>query len=451
MKKVLILGAGMVAKPIVDYLLESKKFHVMVATRTVSKAEKILKNRPGTEAVELLVDNDEALEKVIREADIVVSLLPYTYHVKTAGFCLKHRIPLVTTSYVSPQMQELDAEASAKGILILNEIGLDPGIDHMSAMRIIHDVHDRGGKIHSFCSYCGGIPAPEANTNPWGYKFSWSPRGVLMAGRNAAKFLRAGEVVEIEGKNLFKNRWPITIDQLELETYPNRNSMPYIDLYDMKEVRTAYRGTLRYPGWCRSLYVLSTLGFLTEEEIQTGGEMTRYQIVQKILHTGKDPRDYICKQMNISHDDETITRLEWLGIFSDDVYEKEKTTPIDFLSDLMLRKMQYEPGERDMIVLHHDFWATFDDHSEHTTSTLIDYGIPGGDSSMSRTVSLPAAIAVKLILEGKITEKGVRIPVDPEIYHPVLDELEKLGIVCKEEIERHDGPGTTVIEGKMSS
>jgi saccharopine dehydrogenase (NADP+, L-glutamate forming) len=451
MKKVLILGAGMVAKPIIDYLLDSGNFHVMVATRTVSKAEKILKNRPNTESLTLLVDNDRELENAIKRADLVVSLLPYTYHVKTARYCLKHHLPLVTTSYVSPQMQELDEEARRQNIIILNEIGLDPGIDHMSAMRIIHNVHSRGGKIHSFCSYCGGLPAPEANTNPWGYKFSWSPRGVLMAGRNPAKFLRAGKMVEIEGRDLFQNRWPITIDGLQLETYPNRNSLPYIPLYGMQEAQTAYRGTLRYPGWCRTLYAVSQLNLLSDNEIGTDGKLTRAEIAQKIFGTTDDPRKYISTAMNIPVDDEIIRKLEWLDLFSKQVYEKERTTPIDFLSDLMLRKMQYETGERDLIVLHHDFWADFGGHQEHITSTLVDYGIPHGDSAMSRTVSLPAAIAVKLILEGKITEKGVRIPVDAEIYRPVLDELERLGIVCREKSERHSGIKPVVIENEMSS
>src|SRR4030042_5170255 len=207
MKKALFLGAGMVAKPIIDYLLKTGNIFVTSATRTVSKAQHILQNRLNTQAVPLLVDNDSDLEKVIKPADIVISLLPYTYHVKTAKICLRYGIPLVTTSYVSPQMKELDNAARLKNIIFLNEIGLDPGIDHMSAMRIIHNVEKRGGKITSFRSYCGGIPAPDSNNNPWGYKFSWSPRGVLMAGRNNARYLQDGKIIEIEGKDLFRNNW----------------------------------------------------------------------------------------------------------------------------------------------------------------------------------------------------------------------------------------------------
>ncbi|MEJ2049499.1 MAG: saccharopine dehydrogenase C-terminal domain-containing protein [Calditrichota bacterium] len=435
MKKALILGAGMVAKPMIDYLLEDGGIEVIIASRTVSKAEKIINKHKNGRAIQILADDDKKLDELIGSVDIAVSLLPYTYHVKIAKICINYGIPLVTTSYVSPQMQELDKEAMAKGVIFLNEIGLDPGIDHMSAMRIIHDVRSRGGYIEEFRSYCGGLPAPEANDNPWGYKFSWSPRGVLMAGRNDAKYLKRSELVEIEGKNLFKNHWPIKIDKLELETYPNRNSLPYQKLYGINKAKTVYRGTLRYPGWCRTMLVVSELGLLTETEMNGLINKSYINILRKILKIDHniDPRDYIAGLYKIKPDDEIIQKLAWLDIFSEKKFKGESTTPLDFLSMLTLEKLKYQPGERDMIILYHDFLAKFPDHLEKITSTLIDYGIPNGDSSMSRTVSLPAAIAVKLILAGKITETGVRIPVEEEIYHPVLDELEKLGIVCKEQ------------------
>lgn len=435
MKKALILGAGMVAKPMIDYLLEDGGIELVVASRTVSKAEKIINKHKNGRAVQLLADDDKRLNELIGSVDIAVSLLPYTYHVKVAKICLNHGISLVTTSYVSLQMQELDKEAIANGILILNEIGLDPGIDHMSAMRIINEVRSRGGYVEEFRSYCGGLPAPEANDNPWGYKFSWSPRGVLMAGRNDAKYLKKSELIEIEGKNLFKNHSPIKIGKLELETYPNRNSLPYKKLYGIDKAKTVYRGTLRYPGWCRTMLVVSELGLLTETEMNRLNIESYINILRKILKIDQniDPREYIAGLYKIRPDDEIIKKLAWLNIFSDKKFKEESTTPLDFLSMLTLEKMKYQPGDRDMIILYHDFLAKFPDHQEKITSTLIDYGIPNGDSSMSRTVSLPAAIAVKLILNNQITETGVRIPVEEEIYHPVLDELENLGIVCKEQ------------------
>jgi saccharopine dehydrogenase-like NADP-dependent oxidoreductase len=437
MKNALILGAGMVAKPIVDYLLESGNIFVTMASRTVEKAYKILHNRENTRAVPLLVDNDTELESLIKEAEVVISLLPYAYHVKTAKYCLKYQISMVTTSYVSKAMKELDEMARERGVLLLNEIGLDPGIDHMSAMRIIHDVRDKGGYVRSFRSYCGGLPAPEANDNPWGYKFSWSPRAVLMAGRNDALYLKKGETTAIPGTELFENFWPITIADMEFETYPNRDSIPYINLYGIEKAETMFRGTLRNPGWSKTMQAVSHLQLLTEQEISGIERMTHKRIMQKILglKPDQDPEAYIHQKLEISADDEIIKKLSWLGLFSDQTYPKKKTTPLDFLAECMAAKMPYAAGERDMIVLYHDFLAEYPDHQERITSTLVDYGIPHGDSAMSRTVSLPAAIATKLILDGKIKETGVRIPVDPEIYEPVLKELERLGIVCEEKTE----------------
>ncbi|MEA2051745.1 MAG: saccharopine dehydrogenase C-terminal domain-containing protein, partial [Euryarchaeota archaeon] len=204
MKEILILGAGSVAKPHARYLL-NQNFHVTIASRTVSKAEKIA-GKKG-KALELNVKNDEALEKLVKSADLVVSLLPYIYHVKVANYCIEHGKDMVTTSYVSDSMNQLDGKAKETGIILLNETGIDPGIDHMSAMKIIHDVHKKGGKISSFYSYCGGLPAPEANTNPFGYKFSWSPRGVLLAGKNSAKYLKDGKVVKVSSEKLFNHYW----------------------------------------------------------------------------------------------------------------------------------------------------------------------------------------------------------------------------------------------------
>lgn len=434
MKKVLILGAGLVAKPMVDYLLKTKEFEIILATRTVSKAEHILQGRENGIALPLLIENEKELENLIENADLAVSLLPYIYHVKVAKLCLKHGKHLVTTSYVSDEMTALNRKAIERGVLFLNEIGLDPGIDHMSAMRIIHEVQKKGGTVAEFRSYCGGIPAPEANNNPWGYKFSWSPRGVLMAGRNNARYLSHSKIVQIDGKDLFNNHWPIDIENLKLETYPNRDSLGYINLYGLKDVQTMYRGTLRYPSWCRTLAAVSQLGLLGENPLKNTKGKTNREIFCSALELpeNKNLRNLISGKLPLEGKDEILNKLEWLGLFGKEKFEFDVKTPIGFLTMLMSRKMRYAPEERDMIVLHHDFLAEYPLQKEHITSTLIDYGIPNGDSSMSRTVSLPAAIAVKLILEGEITSVGVKIPVKPEIYNPVLSELETQGIIFKE-------------------
>ncbi|MGD8626679.1 MAG: saccharopine dehydrogenase C-terminal domain-containing protein, partial [Anaerolineae bacterium] len=247
MKKVLVLGAGLVSRPHVRYLLNVPEFQVTVASRTVSKAESLVEGHPRGKAVALNVKDEKALEDLIRQADLAVSMLPYTYHPLVAGLCVKHKKHMVTTSYVKEAMQALDGAARDAGVILLNEIGVDPGIDHMSAMKVIHDVEAKGGRIASFVSWCGGLPAPEANDNPLGYKFSWSPKGVLLAGRNPARFQKGGQVVEIPGEELFEHYWPVQIDGLgEFEGYPNRDSLPYTGVYDIAPDDWMFRGTLRY-------------------------------------------------------------------------------------------------------------------------------------------------------------------------------------------------------------
>ncbi|MBN1354912.1 saccharopine dehydrogenase NADP-binding domain-containing protein [bacterium] len=431
-KKILLLGAGLVTQPLVDYLLNIPDFHLTIATRTVAKAEKMIKNHPRGLAQSLNVQNEELLEREIKNHDLTISLLPAQMHPVAARLCLKHKKHLMTTSYVSPAMKEFDSPAREAGLLFMNELGLDPGIDHMSAMRIIHAVENAGGKVVSFRSYCGGLPAPEANTNPFGYKFSWAPRGVILAARNDAKFLWNGELKEIEGKNLFLEYHHLTVDGMEFEAYPNRNSMPYQELYGLSDVHTMYRGTLRYKGWCTTLKAMVDLGFLdlTPRTFrdQTYAELFREQVDAK----GGDIRAAASKLISLPPDHYAFDNMEWLGLMSRDNLPEDAECILDTLVHKCLEKLVYEPGERDMIVLHHVFGVTMNGMEKKITSTLVDFGVPYGQTAMARTVSLPAAIGTRLILQGKINATGVRIPVDPEMYHPILDELERLGIRCEE-------------------
>ena len=435
MKNVLVLGAGLVSRPLVRYLLDVPDFQVKVATRTVSKAEKLIDRHPRGTALALNVNNTGELRDLVKGCDLAISLLPYTFHVKVAEMCIEFKKMMVTTSYISDAMKALDEKARQAGIIILNEIGVDPGIDHMSAMRIIHHVENTGGKVLSFRSYCGGLPAPEANTNPFGYKFSWSPRGVLMAGRNNAKYMKEGQIIEIEGKNLFKNHWPLNIEgEPPFETYPNRNSLPYLEIYGLEHARTMFRGTIRNIGWCDTLYCIVKLGLLSDEERTDFAGLTYAQLMSKMVNApvGSSVKDAVQKFLDDDASDQVMDMFEWLGLFSEKALPAENTL-LDIMTATFLEKMPYEVGERDMIVLYHDFLAEWPDHKKRITSTLVDYGITGGDSSMARTVSLPAAIATKLILQNKIKLTGVHAPVVAEIYEPVLDELEKMNIVCKEQ------------------
>jgi len=472
MKRILVLGAGLVSRPMVRYLLNVPDFEVVVASRTVSKAQELVGTHPRGKAVALNVDSDADLEKQVGGSDLAVSLLPYTYHVKVAGFCLKYKKPLVTTSYVSDAMRALDAQAKAAGVILLNEIGLDPGIDHMSAMKIINDVQKAGGAVASFMSYCGGLPAPEANDNPLGYKFSWSPKGVVMAGRNDARYLKDGKEVFIPGPDLFGNRWPLKVaDGFEFEAYANRNSLPYIETYGLKGVRTMLRGTLRNPGWCATLKAIADLGVLKDDKVRNGiGNLTpatwmrEYVPARDMTESRSGDSDRVPSQSSLRADvaaklglkptDAIIERFAWLGLFDEKPIGLEQGSNLDILARQMLDRMAYKPAERDMIVLHHEFVAdmpqasekmgtvpsqgpvrlprTVPGFSERIYSTLIAFGEPGGDSSMARTVSLPAAIGVRMILQGELKLTGVQIPVVPEIYEPVLAELGRLGIECKE-------------------
>ncbi|MFH1213985.1 MAG: saccharopine dehydrogenase C-terminal domain-containing protein [Candidatus Neomarinimicrobiota bacterium] len=435
MKKILVLGAGLVSRPLIRYLLNVPEFEVTVATRTVSKAEHLLEGHPRGKAVALNVENADELRQMVSTCDLAISLLPYIHHVKVANLCIEFKKHMVTTSYISPAMKALEEPAKAAGILILNEIGVDPGIDHMSAMRIIHAVENKGGKVVSFKSYCGGLPAPEANTNPYGYKFSWSPRGVLMAGRNDAKYLENGKVVDIPGKELFKNRWPLTVEGMAFETYPNRNSLPYIETYGLKDTRTMFRGTIRNIGWCDTLFCIAKLGLLSDEKRSDLAGLTFDGLTRKLVMAkpGESTRATLKRHLGMDATDKVLTDLEWLGLTSSETLPVTDPTLLDVMTARFLEKMSYAPRERDMIVLYHEFMAEYPGKKEKITSTLVDFGIPGGDSSMARTVSLPAAIATRLILKGKIKLTGVLAPVMPEVYNPVLDELETMDIICKEQ------------------
>ncbi len=438
MKRIVVFGAGMVARPHIRYLLDQPNYFVTVATRTVSKAERIIAGHERGKAVRVTIDEDEKLRELIREADIAVSLFPPAYHPKIAKICIEERTHLVTTSYVSDAMRELDEAAQKADIILLNELGLDPGIDHMSAKRVIDKVHAEGGKVLGFSSFCGALPAPEANNNPFGYKFSWSPRGVLLASRNSAKFMKDGEVIDVPGEELFAHYNFKYIEGFGwLENYPNRNSLPYIDLYGIPEAKTMYRGTLRHIGWSETMKRIADLHLLdiTEKDLS---KTTYKELIAGIV--GAKPSDDIVKAvadyLGTEPYSTVVRKLEWLGLFSDKVIGLEKGSNLDALVKLMLEKLQYAPGERDMDIMQHDFLIQNPDGScKELISTLIDFGIPNGDTSVARTVGLPAAIGVKLILEGKITLRGVQIPVHPEIYEPIMDELEELGIKFKE-IER---------------
>lgn len=433
-KHVLILGAGLVSQPIIDYLFEKTDYTLTIADIEKENAVKAIKDNPKGQAVTLDVNNADHLGQLVTTSDIVISLLPLTLHGIVANHCLEHGKSMVNASYVSDTIREMDDAARRKDILFLCEMGVDPGIDHMSAMEIIDDIRKRGGKIKEFVSVCGGLPAPDSNNNPYGYKFSWSPKGVLMAGKSSARYIEGGEVKEVSSNDLFHSTSPLMIDGLEFESYPNRDSISYEDSYGFRNIDLLLRGTLRYTGWHKHILAFKDLHLLEDTPILEG-ESSYAAILAELNNFDKnDIRNQVARKLDMAPDNEVVLALEWLGLFNHEPEYFKKTTAIDALARLMSKRMAYEPGEQDMIAMQHRFLASFEDHKERITSTLFDYGIPGGNSSMARTVSLPIAIITKLILEGEISLRGVRIPVDPMIYKPVLAELKTLGIVFKEEV-----------------
>jgi len=440
MKSVLILGAGLSNGPMIPYLA-NHSIKVILASRTLAKAQKMIDGVPNAEAVQADVENDAGMSiiaKLIPTVDGVVSMLPYIHHCKVARLAIEHKKHFFTTSYVSDEMKTLNDEAITAGITMINECGVDPGTDHMSAMRLINRFRSQGGKTTKFLSYCGGLPSPANNTNCLGYKFSWAPRGVLLASRNNAHFLLDGAETDTPAKDLFSTYMKDSIEGVgELHCYPNRDSTKYISVYNLQHVKTMIRGTYRFPGWCDTIHQLVQLGFLSLDAAELGGKTYRSLVAGMVgVEDGEGVEAAALKFLSLAADSVVAANLRWLGIFSTEAVPAGTTTLLDSLCHLMQTRMGYAEGERDMIAMKHTFEAEFDDRVEEWTSSMVYEGqpLPAGPSAMANTVSLPVAIAVRMVLEGKITQRGIVIPIDPEVYNPILDELENVGIKFVEKL-----------------
>jgi saccharopine dehydrogenase-like NADP-dependent oxidoreductase len=434
MKKVLILGAGLVVKPMVEYLLKNE-LRVMIASPMQERADNMIQGNPLGSSLDWSMDDPAILEKLISEYDITVSLLPYIYHADVARVCLRHGKSLITTSYVQPGILALDEAAKKAGVIFLNEIGLDPGIDHMSAMKIIDHIHNKSGMIEEFFSLCGALPAPEAADNPMKYKFSWSPKGVILASRNSALYMKKGKEVFIEPADLFKDRFNFSFPGIgDLDVYPNRNSVSYIDIYGIHETKTIYRGTFRFKGWCETLDAMKSLNMLDDIVKDYHGMSYSEFLAERCGVEVYDLKKNIARRLGIHEISPAIESLDYLGFFSNEKLRYFETTPFEITSDRMIKKMSLSDDERDMVILQHIFLASYPDGKrEVIKSSMLDFGSPSTNTSIARTVALPAAIAVRMILEKKIDLKGVYRPVVPQIYNPVLSELKTLGIEMKEE------------------
>ncbi|KAI5118731.1 hypothetical protein M0805_000061 [Coniferiporia weirii] len=443
-KKVLLLGSGFVARPCAEYIARSPLNALTIACRTLASAQALGEGLANTSAVSLDVNDSAALERAVAGHDLVISLIPYTYHATVIKAAIKGKTHVVTTSYVSPAMRELDEEAKQAGIIVMNEIGLDPGIDHLYAVKTISEVHEKGGKIKHFLSYCGGLPAPDCADNPLGYKFSWSSRGVLLALLNPASYLSEGKQLDVSGTDLMAHAQPYFISPpYAFVAYPNRNSVPFRDFYKIPEAETVVRGTLRYQGFPEFIKVLVQLGWLDAEEKDWLKEgLTWAEVTQNAIGANDASEvsliariDTVCKFPSAAERTRIVSGLRWIGLFSE-----EKVTPragnlLDTLCARLEKLMQYAPGERDLIMLQHKFVVEWKDGKQDTlTSTLELCGDPSGHSAMALTVGLPCGIATQLILDGVLNKTGIQAPYTMDIIEPIMTILESEGLGMVEKV-----------------
>lgn len=430
MKRVLVLGAGLVVKPLLDDLLERPDVQLSLATLNIERARALLAERPRATALEINATNEAQLLPEVGQAQVVVSLLPADQHVRIARACLHHCVPLVTTSYISDGMRALDAGARECDVLLLNEVGLDPGVDHICAVEVIRRVQRQGGRVLSSISYCGALPAPEANTNPWGYKFAWSPRGLVLAARNPVRYLEEGRIIERPFPDLFDAPRFLEIPGIgHLEAYPNRDCLRYREAYGLGELRDFYRGTLRYPGWCRTWQALFDLGLLDLEE-QDWSRLSYAEFLSRQLPPGPGGlAARLACRLGLSQDHDVIRRLEWAGLLSDLPIPQTVASPLEVLTGHLQDKLRYAPGERDAVILEHHFTARrANGRLRKIIKRMLVHGTAGDDSALARTVALPAAIACRLLLDRRVNLAGVRIPVDPQLAEPILRGLAQRGL-----------------------
>ncbi|KAI1311045.1 hypothetical protein EDD11_003552 [Mortierella claussenii] len=458
-KKVLLCGSGFVAGPLVNYLLRDPNVSITIASNSQAEATSLALGKANTKVVPLDVKDNDKMASLVKDSDIVVSFVPAPFHPIIAEHCIQEKKNMVTASYISPAMKALDERAQRAGITIMNEIGLDPGIDHLSAMKMIDEVKSEGGKVTSFVSWCGGLPAPEASNVPLSYKFSWSPRGVLTAGLNDAKFRMHNGFHEIPGKDLMKKHFPDVpiYPGFNLEGVANRDSLSYADTYGLGPVEkldTMFRGTLRYKGYADLMYSFNRLGLLNAENSNQHFSSWPEFMDSLLFGSGASSHDNESRKAAIadrldlpkSHASvgKVVDALQWLSLMPTDTASNNalaaftahnSTTTLDSFCSLLMNKLKYNPQERDMVILHHEFGVQLKDGSEQTrTSTLVSYGTFETYTAMAKTVGLPAAMATEMLLKGEIPEKGVLAPTMPHVYNTILEKLDREGVSVLEQI-----------------
>lgn len=441
MKNILLLGAGLSCSSLIRYLLqnaEKEQWYLTIVDQSKAVIEKKINGSKYAKAKVFNALDPAERRPEIQKADIVISMLPARFHVDVAKDCIEFKKNLITPSYVSPEMKVLNEEAKAAGIIIMNEIGVDPGIDHMSAMRVIDAIRDAGGEMKIFESFTGGLVAPESDDNPWNYKFTWNPRNVVLAGQGgAAQFIQEGLYKYIPYFKLFRRTEIIEIDGYgRFEGYANRNSLMYREIYGLEGIPTIYRGTLRRVGFSRAWDVFVQLGATDDSYTLEGSEhMTNRDFINSFLpYNHSDTVELKLRHyMKIDLDDSLWDKLVWLGIFDDSKkIGLKNATPAQMLQSILEEKWQLKPEDKDMIVMYHKFVYKLKGELKEITSEMVNIGEDQIFTSMSNTVGLPLGICVKKVLNGTINLSGVILPTHKDVYEPILKELENYGIVFKE-------------------
>jgi saccharopine dehydrogenase-like NADP-dependent oxidoreductase len=442
MRTILIIGTGRSASSLIQYLLnksDEENLRLIIADLSLALAQSKTNNHPNATPIALDISDESQRHLAIQRADIVISMLPAQLHIAVAKDCIVCKKHLVTASYVSDAMQELDTLAKENNLIFMNEIGLDPGIDHMSAMKTINEIREKGGKMLLFESFCGGLVAPESDTNLWNYKFTWAPRNVVLAGQGgAAKFIQEGTYKYIPYWNLFRRTEFLEVEGYgRFEAYSNRDSLKYLDIYGLKDILTLYRGTIRRVGFSKAWNMFVQLGMTDDSYVMEGSEDMSYrQFVNSFLPY--HPTDSVEIKMRlilkIDPDDIMWDKLLELDLFNPNKKVGIKNaTPAQILEKILTDSWTLQPNEKDMIVMYHKFGYELNGIKKQIDSKMVCLGEDQTYTAMAKTVGLPVAMATLLILNGKIKTPGVQLPIRKEVYLPILNELEENGIIFKEQ------------------
>tara|TARA_R110002072_G_scaffold251518_2_gene410397 strand:+ start:33056 stop:34417 length:1362 start_codon:yes stop_codon:yes gene_type:complete len=447
MKTILVLGAGLSASSLIRYFLQNSTkndWEIRICDRDIDIVKSKINGLPNGVALSFNALDPEERRSEIEKADIVISMLPARFHLDIAKDCIQLKTNLITPSYISPEMKELDAAAKEAGIVIMNEIGVDPGLDHMSAMKVIDEIQKKGGKLIGFESFTGGLIAPESDNNPWNYKLTWNPRNVVLAGQGgAAKFIQEGKYKYIPYNRLFRRTEIIEIDGYgKFEGYANRNSLSYRETYGLEGIPTIYRGTLRRKGFSKAWNVFVQMGATDDSfTLEDSKNMTKREFINSFLpyHPTDSVELKLRYKMKIDQDDAIWDKLVWLGIFEETGFNLDgDVTPAQYLQKIIEEKWVLDPDDKDMLVMWHKFNYLLNGKEYEVTSHMINIGEDQVYTSMSNTVGLPAAICAKMILNDVIKIKGVTLPTNENIYLPILKELAEYGVRFIEKESIHD-------------